>query len=333
MGGLLNKKEKSVIGPNSKIGLESKCPICEKVLTKDTTFAEANKHKELCKQQLDKKNLEKLMKDLIKSKNELDKLELENNGINIESGSLIDSLDSGNFDKRNSAKNNTSNSNIKANNNSSSRSKVNKPKHSASVVNGVIKKNYNNDNIYNPSSNSYSNSTNGSNTNSSSNNSSAIKFANAINKIGKLAQIAEKAKPIKKINNSINNNSSSSKSTNNKKPAKKESRFDFLVSNFSTILTKELPFEEKHKRFKSNLQSLKVDWRESYCTLELDREHLLSQSISQFNKIDPYKELHINFKGEISHDAGGIIREWLTVIFKELQKDTHSKCLLEFILK
>jgi hypothetical protein len=37
------------------------------------------------------------------------------------------------------------------------------------------------------------------------------------------------------------------------------------------------------------------------------------------------REPHINFKGEVSHDAGGIIREWFTIIFQEMQSDKLSK--------
>jgi hypothetical protein len=107
--------------------------------------------------------------------------------------------------------------------------------------------------------------------------------------------------------------------------SKKDAKFRMNYSNFNPNNLKNFPFEEKVTHFKNHIQHLKVDWRESYCTLELDREYLLRDSISQFNKIDPFKELHINFKGEISHDAGGIIREWFTVIFKEIQKDNSSK--------
>lgn len=109
------------------------------------------------------------------------------------------------------------------------------------------------------------------------------------------------------------------------KPSKRDSKYNKNMSNFNAEYLKDFPLEEKLIQFKNQVQGLKVDWRESYCTLELDRENLLKQSIKQFNKIDPYKELHINFKGEISHDAGGIIREWFTVIFKELQKENLSK--------
>ena len=97
------------------------------------------------------------------------------------------------------------------------------------------------------------------------------------------------------------------------------------ISDLNSVYLKDFPFEEKLTQFKKNLQSLKVDWREGACTIYLDRDDILSESIKQFDHIDPYKELKINFMGEVSHDAGGLIREWYTVIFKELQKESLGK--------
>ena len=59
--------------------------------------------------------------------------------------------------------------------------------------------------------------------------------------------------------------------------------------------------------------------------MELTRDNVLKQSMKQFENIDPYKELKIYFKGEVSYDAGGIIREWFTVLLKELQSENLSK--------
>lgn len=85
------------------------------------------------------------------------------------------------------------------------------------------------------------------------------------------------------------------------------------------------PFEIKILELKSKLQGLKVDWREAHCSIELNRESLLKESMKKYDKIDPYKELKINFKGEISHDAGGLIREWFTVLIKEIQSPQLCK--------
>jgi len=93
--------------------------------------------------------------------------------------------------------------------------------------------------------------------------------------------------------------------------------------DFDTL--KNLPFEEKLLFFRSFAKKLKVDWREGSCTLEIDRDDCLRQSMIQFEKIDTFKELKINFRGEVSHDAGGLIREWYSIIFKYLQSPDASK--------
>ena len=41
--------------------------------------------------------------------------------------------------------------------------------------------------------------------------------------------------------------------------------------------------------------------------------------MKQIKKVDLYKELKINFVGEVSYDAGGILREWFTVLFQNLE--------------
>ena len=41
--------------------------------------------------------------------------------------------------------------------------------------------------------------------------------------------------------------------------------------------------------------------------------------MKQINKVDLYKELKINFVGEVSYDAGGILREWFTILFQNLE--------------
>ena len=91
------------------------------------------------------------------------------------------------------------------------------------------------------------------------------------------------------------------------------------------IYANEKNFEEKIRSLRNHLEFMKVDWREAHCNMELGREEVLKESMMKFKKIDPYKELKINFQGEVSYDAGGIIREWFTVIVKELQSSQLSK--------
>ena len=74
-------------------------------------------------------------------------------------------------------------------------------------------------------------------------------------------------------------------------------------------------FEEKVKSLRYNLQKKKIDWTKGCDKISINRENILEESMNQFEKINPYKELKIDFKGEVSEDAGGLIREWLTVLF------------------
>lgn len=80
----------------------------------------------------------------------------------------------------------------------------------------------------------------------------------------------------------------------------------------------QIPFEKKIIALKGNLNSIKIDWREGYSTLEINRETVLEDSMKNFYLINPFKELKINFLGEVSHDAGGLIREWFTIIFRQI---------------
>jgi len=115
------------------------------------------------------------------------------------------------------------------------------------------------------------------------------------------------------------------KNQNNYNVNTNEDNMDTL--NFSDIdlnSLEELPFEEKLEFFKSYVKELKVDWREGSCKLEIDREDYFRESMIQFEKINSFKELKINFRGEVSHDAGGLIREWYTIIFKHLLSSEAS---------
>ena len=74
-------------------------------------------------------------------------------------------------------------------------------------------------------------------------------------------------------------------------------------------------FNEKVEYLRYNINNLKVDWSYGAETISIERDKIIEQSIKQFTKIILYKELKIIFKGEEIQDAGGLIREWLTVLF------------------
>lgn len=83
-------------------------------------------------------------------------------------------------------------------------------------------------------------------------------------------------------------------------------------------------FEQKVKFLRLELKKVKVDWRKGADMITVDRGNIVKDSITEFAKINPFKELKINFKGEVCQDAGGLIREWLTVLFKTFLDENNS---------
>ena len=79
--------------------------------------------------------------------------------------------------------------------------------------------------------------------------------------------------------------------------------------------------EEKINKLKAEIKNKKISWEEGSCQLNLTRNNLLKESMSQIKTINLKKELKINFKGEVSYDAGGIMREFFTTIFQTLESD------------
>ena len=78
-------------------------------------------------------------------------------------------------------------------------------------------------------------------------------------------------------------------------------------------------FDKKIEKLKNVIYSVKISWQDGFCQLDLNRNNLLNESMEQIKKVDLHKELKINFKGEVSYDAGGIMREWFTTIFQTLE--------------
>ena len=77
--------------------------------------------------------------------------------------------------------------------------------------------------------------------------------------------------------------------------------------------------EQKIEKLKAEIKKVKISWEEGSDTLNLNRNNMLSESMEQINKVNLHKEVKINFIGEVSYDAGGIMREWFTTIFQTLE--------------
>ena len=78
-------------------------------------------------------------------------------------------------------------------------------------------------------------------------------------------------------------------------------------------------FEQKIEKLKKAISQVKIPWEDGFCQLDLNRNNLLIESMDKIQKVDLHKELKINFIGEVSYDAGGIMREWFTTIFQTLE--------------
>ena len=78
-------------------------------------------------------------------------------------------------------------------------------------------------------------------------------------------------------------------------------------------------FEGKLFQLKEEIKKKKISWENGFCQIDINRKNYVVESMKQIKKVDLYKELKINFVGEVSYDAGGILREWFTVLFKNLE--------------
>ena len=112
-------------------------------------------------------------------------------------------------------------------------------------------------------------------------------------------------------------------------PQIKNSLLDFKIQYIEDLIqidpsTKLTNFEEKQRVFKENLKKLKIDWTEGPNFVTINRDKLIESSIEELSKVNLYREIKVKFKGEEEGDAGGIMREWLTSLFKEFQKPENK---------
>ena len=80
-----------------------------------------------------------------------------------------------------------------------------------------------------------------------------------------------------------------------------------------------IDFELKKKEMKDYIKSNKISWEEGCDFLKIDRRNILKDSMEGIKKINLKKEMKIEFVGEVSLDAGGILREWFTGMFRSLE--------------
>jgi hypothetical protein len=86
-----------------------------------------------------------------------------------------------------------------------------------------------------------------------------------------------------------------------------------------------LPFQQKHAWFVQHTAAMEVPWEYGHLLLEIERDNLLHNSCEQLLWATPdqlHQSLRIKFANEPGVDAGGLVREWFTLMTKEVFDDT-----------
>ena len=73
-------------------------------------------------------------------------------------------------------------------------------------------------------------------------------------------------------------------------------------------------------RIKDYIKTRKINWLDGCDTIKISRDNCLEESIEQIEYVDLWREVKIEFKGEVSYDAGGLFREWFIILIEELEK-------------
>ncbi|TDH68991.1 hypothetical protein CCR75_000920 [Bremia lactucae] len=82
-----------------------------------------------------------------------------------------------------------------------------------------------------------------------------------------------------------------------------------------------LPFSDKIRWFTTEIHRLWLPWESGHAELVIRRDHLLQDSFELVAAMKPYQlrqRWRVVFDGEPGVDAGGVMREWFTLLFDEL---------------
>jgi len=286
--------------PNKPISNElKKCPYCEYkyLYTNQREINYYNKHVNSCNKKGFKNNAISIQQNL--NKNNIP-INIPNSNYNRQNSNQIYKKDYNKFNANN--KNINENENIIFNNFRKKLKNVNK--------------NFNNNNINNNLNNNIKN--NFININNNNNNFKNNDINNNFN------------------NNFININKNQNNNNNNNElniPKKNPKMIGSLLitdslNEFLNDGKVELPrgkkdgtFEEKVDYLRYDISQTKVDFTEGCETLFISRENVFENSLIQIETFNIHKEIKIIFLGEESSDAGGLIREWLTILFKQIMDE------------
>lgn len=96
-----------------------------------------------------------------------------------------------------------------------------------------------------------------------------------------------------------------------------------LIAKVSLHQALDYGIDEKRIWFRENLNKLRISFYEDPITLVLSRDNVLDETLNQFSTVDNldlHKDIKIFFIDEDARDAGGVIREWLSIITEQLLK-------------
>ncbi|CAD8156549.1 unnamed protein product [Paramecium octaurelia] len=96
------------------------------------------------------------------------------------------------------------------------------------------------------------------------------------------------------------------------------------IQNLSVQDIKNRSFPEKQMWFNLQLEKFRIPWQLGSDKLNVNYNDLLQSSLISARNVNLYKEVKVVFQNDKVQDAGGLLREWLTLIFKEMCKDIFT---------
>ncbi|GLD94206.1 hypothetical protein PINS_up002817 [Pythium insidiosum] len=92
-----------------------------------------------------------------------------------------------------------------------------------------------------------------------------------------------------------------------------------LIMNLERVHN--LPFPDKLRWFSTEIHRLWLPWESGHVEMVIRRDHIVEDSFRAVHAMKPYQlrqRWRVSFAGEPALDAGGVMREWFTLLFAEL---------------
>ena len=79
-----------------------------------------------------------------------------------------------------------------------------------------------------------------------------------------------------------------------------------------------MSFDIKLQWFRFNLEKLRINWQNGSDVIRVHKDNILLTTLASINLVNMHKEVKIEIHGEKVNDAGGLLREWMYLIMKEI---------------